>query len=385
RAAVFESPLNGRDEKIFGEYAGAIRELLAEAGEVAVIRGLGYWRGKGFPSAQVALRNISDNTYNIIDEAEGHRTIGTMDEISAWQQLYTQAIYLHEGETYFVRELNIEEKIAYVRKIDADYYTQSITEIQVKVLEQELEKNWRRSTAFFGSAEVMLKPYLFRKIKFGSRDSLGFGPIDLPPCNTETYAFWLCPPLNILRRVKEFGRDPIEGLLGIANVLTEVLPLLVMSDPSDIGSVVDQTNSDVPSVFVYDKYAGGAGFAQRAFERIEELFASALELIRDCPCQEGCPSCVGSPIPPFRQLDPENSGKGRIPDKEAALMILHDLLEREPYIPCPKEERITTMETAAALPEEPLGRPEKELSERVELKVRKQLLSLQKKSSGKRS
>jgi DEAD/DEAH box helicase domain-containing protein len=385
RAAVFESPLGGRDERIFGEYAGAIRELLTEAGEVAVVRGLGYWRGKGFPAAQVALRNISDNTYNIIDEAEGHRTIGTMDEISAWQQLYTQAIYLHEGETYFVRELNTEEKIAYVHKIEADYYTQSITEIQVKVLEQELEKAWRRSTAFFGSADVMLKPYLFRKIKFGSRDSLGFGSIDLPPCNMETYAFWLCPPLDVLRRVRDFGRDPIEGLLGIANVLTEVLPLLVMSDPSDIGSVVDQTNTDVPSIFVYDKYPGGAGFAQRAYERIEELFASALELIRDCPCREGCPSCVGSPIPPFRQLDPENSGKGRIPDKEAALVILHDLLEREPYIPRQKAEPSTPLATAAPVAEEPLTEPEKRLSERVELKVRKQLLGMQKKSGGRRS
>lgn len=382
RAAVFEGPLTGEDERIFGDYAGAIRELLAEAGEIAILRGIGHWRGRGFPAAQISLRNISDNIYTIIDEAEGHRSIGTMDEPSAWQQLYAQAIYLHEGETYFVRDLNIEEKIAYVHKIEADYYTQSITEIQISVIEQEMEKPWRRATAFFGSSEVMVKPYLFRKIQFGSRDSLGFGSIDLPPANMETYAFWLCPPLDILRLVKDYSRDPMEGLIGIANVLTEVLPLLVMADPSDIGSVVDKNNTDVPSLFIYDKYPGGAGFAHRAFDRVEELFASALEMIASCPCKEGCPSCVGSPIPPFRQLDPENSGKGKIPDKEAALIILHELLEKEPYIPRPKEE--TPQVFPANNAGEPLVEPEKRLSERVELKVRKQLLSLQKKNSGKK-
>ncbi len=378
RAAVYEKPLTAADERIFGDYAGAIRELLEEAGEVAVVQGAGYWKGQGFPAAQVSLRNISENTFTIIDESAGNRSIGTMEEQSAWQQLYEQAIYLHEGETYFVRELNLEERIACVRKIDADYYTQAITEIQIRVTEREEEKPWRKARAFFGSAEVMVKPYLFRKIQFGGKDSLGFGSINLPPNTMETNAFWLCPPLAALRRVRDFGRDPIEGLLGIANVLTEVLPLFVMADPADVGSVVDQANNDVPAVFVYDKYPGGMGFAHRSYENIEELFQAALELIHSCPCADGCPSCVGSPIPPFSQLDPENTGKGRIPDKEAALVILHELLELEPYIP----RTVTVTAAGTGLPApvaEPLTQPVKRLPDRVELKVRQQLHMLQKK------
>lgn len=172
--------------------------------------------------------------------------------------------------------------------------------------------------------------------------------------------------------------DPIEGLLGIANVLTEVLPLFVMADPADVGSVVDQANNDVPAVFVYDKYPGGMGFAHRSYENIEELFQAALELIHSCPCADGCPSCVGSPIPPFSQLDPENTGKGRIPDKEAALVILHELLELEPYIP----RTVTVTAAGTGLPApvaEPLTQPVKRLPDRVELKVRQQLHMLQKK------
>lgn len=377
RAAVFEKPFAAPDEAAFGEYAGAIRELLQEAGEVAVVQGLGYWKGRGFPAAQISLRNITENTYTIIDETETPRSLGTTDELSAWQQLYEQAIYLHDGETYFVRKLDLEEKIAYVHKIDNDYYTQSITEIQISVTEREEEQAWRKSTVFFGSADVMVKPYLFRKIQFGSKDSLGFGSIDLPPKNMETYAFWVCPPVETLRRVKDFGRDPIEGLLGIANVLTEVLPLFVMADPADLGSVVDQKNTDIPSVFVYDKYPGGMGFAHRAFLCVEELYEAALDLIASCPCEEGCPSCVGSPIPPSSQLDPENAGKGRIPDKEAALVILHDLLEKTPYVPKIITEHRESAATYTEPAAEPLGIPEKRLTDRVELKVRQQLKKLQ--------
>ena len=245
RAAVYEKPLTAADERILVIMPVPSGNSWKRRGGGGG-QGAGYWKGQGFPAAQVSLKNISENTFTIIDESAGNRSIGTMEEQSAWQQLYEQAIYLRR--TYFVRELNLEERIAYVRKIDADYYTQAITEIQIRVTEREEEKPWRKARAFFGSAEVMVKPYLFRKIQFGGKDSLGFGSINLPPNTMETNAFWLCPPLAALRRVRDFGRDPIEGLLGIANVLTEVLPLFVAADPAD-GSVVDQAN-DVPAVFV---------------------------------------------------------------------------------------------------------------------------------------
>jgi DEAD/DEAH box helicase domain-containing protein len=106
-----------------------------------------------------------------------------------------------------------------------------------------------------------------------------------------------------------------------------------MCDTGDIGSVVDLANLGSPALFVYDKYPGGLGFALRSFERVEELFNAARELIMGCSCENGCPSCVGSPLPPNPQLDPDSTPKGRIPDKEGALVMLHDLLEMEPYLP----------------------------------------------------
>ncbi|MGE5598745.1 MAG: DEAD/DEAH box helicase [Bacteroidota bacterium] len=378
RAAAYEAPLTPADLRAFGRFAPALLEILQEDRQVTEGRDGWYWRGGGFPAAEVGLRHICENTYTIIDATDGAKVIGTMDEPSAFQQLYTQAVYLHEGDLYFVRRLDTEKKAAFVERADLDYYTQSITEINVRIEEKELEKDWRVSRAGFGDVSVMLKPYLFRKIKFGSRDSIGFGSIDLPPQNMATAAFWVAPPSAALRRVREFGRDPLEGLYGVANALIEVLPLLVMADQADVGSTVDLGNLGQPAIFVYDKYPGGLGFAHKAYDLVEEVFAAALDLLAGCPCEDGCPSCVGAPVPPHAQLEPEMSGRGRIADKEAALCLLHDLLQLEPYVPKPKEASAARLSVAA--PPEPAPPvpppPLVPLPEAVERRIRRQLQGL---------
>jgi DEAD/DEAH box helicase domain-containing protein len=376
RSAAFEAPVTARDCRRFGEYAPALLELLGEAGELKLIGGKWYWRSSGFPAGEVSLRNISDNTFSIVDTTEAPpRVIGTMDEASAYQQIYTEAIYLHDGETYFVKEMNVTQKISYVQKIAVDYYTQSITEVQVTTREKEIEGTWRKAATGFGDVEVMQKPYLFRKIKFGSRDSIGFGKINLEPAVMETKACWIIPPARTLRVVKDYGRDPVESLLGIANVFSEVLAFLVMSDTGDVGSIVDLANNGAPSIFIYDKYPGGLGFSHRAFEKVEDLFHAARELILACSCEEGCPSCVGSPLPPNPQLDPDTTGKGRIPDKEGALVILHDLLEMEPYVP--KFKRSLEPSGLTGVAEEPVPFPPMlRLPEKVEEQLRKKLAAL---------
>ena len=375
RAAAYELPLGPADLHLFGRYAPALLELLCEDRQLLPGAGAWYWRGGGFPAGEVSLRNISSETYTIVDVTGGEaRVIGTMDEPSAFQQLHEEAVYLHEGELYFVRKMDTTKRVSFVERAELDYYTQSITEVQVRLEETELEKAWRISRAGFGDEAVTFKPYLFRKIKFGTKDSIGFGKIDLPPREMATTAFWVLPPAAALRRVREYGRDPIEGLFGVANVLTEVLPLLVMADPTDVGSTVDLANFGQAALFVYDKYPGGLGFAHKAYDLIEEVFAAALDLVANCPCAEGCPSCVGAPLPPQVQLDPEISGRGRIPDKEAALSLLHDLLELEPYRPKPKggEAASPAENDGPPVPPPPLV----PLPEAVERRIRRQLQTM---------
>ena len=339
RAAAFELPLSGEEVGEMGEYAPAIARLLEEEGELNYLRGDWYWRGKGYPSASVNLRNISPNTYTIIDTTSGNSVIGTIDEASAFQQVHPQAIYLHEAETYMVDQLDIDRKTAMVSRCDVDYYTQSITETQVKVDREEKREKWRVSELAFGDVSVTDLTFMFRKIKFGSRDSIGYGKCDLPPQILKTAGLWLVPPPGVFSTVREWGRIPSEGLLGLSNVLREVVPLFVMCDPLDIGTTVNARSTRGQAIYLYDKYPGGLGFSLKAFDLIEKIMQAALELIESCSCRRGCPSCVGSPIPPFSQLDPDTGGRGMIPDREAALVILHALLELKPYRPAaPRRE-----------------------------------------------
>jgi len=353
RSACFELPLEVKEIERWGEYAPSIMELLEDEREVNFVKGRWYWIGKGYPSAGVNLRNISPSVFTIVDEKEGNKVIGTIDETSAYQQVHPQAIYLHEAETYFVNKLDTDKKIAFVERTNVDYYTQSITEVQVKVDREEKSKVWRLSEVAFGDVSVTSLTFMFRKIKFGSRDSIGYGKCDLPPQVLETAGMWIVPPAEVLAEVRKHGRTPGEGLLGLSNVLREVAPLFIMCDPLDIGTTVNSRSTGGPAVYIYDKYPGGLGFSLKAYDLIEEIMNAALELVQSCKCSHGCPSCVGSPIPPFSQLDPETGGKGMIPDKEACLVILHALLQKEPYVPRP----VARARDEAPAPERPKGKP----------------------------
>jgi DEAD/DEAH box helicase domain-containing protein len=217
---------------------------------------------------------------------------------------------------------------------------------------------------------------------------VGFGGVDLPEHKLHTDAFWVVPPGEVLERVRQYGRIPEDGLLGIANAAVGVLPLWVMCDPQDVGATVNSANTPSPAIFVFDRYPGGIGYAQKAHELVEQVFESALFLIEECPCDEGCPSCVGSPLPPFGQQDSDMDSRGKIPDKEAAICILRDLLQREPYTPKPLDPAKLARRMAAAMavtaspepadaPAPDVERPPvKRLPENVEKKIRRRIQQL---------
>jgi DEAD/DEAH box helicase domain-containing protein len=351
RAAAYELPITPDDEGLFGDYAPAILQLLTEAGEVQGVKGRWYFATSGYPAADIGLRNASDNVYIIADTGAAStpgetvnlalqrrltrpgRVIGTLDEASAFAQLHAQAIYMHEGSTYFVDHLDLNERVAYVHPVKLEYYTQSISDSRIRILTTEKEETWRLAETGFGELAVSEKVYMFKKIRFETRESLGFGPIDIPVQTLETEGCWVTPPAEALAEVVRHGRVAVEGLWGIANVLRDVVTLHAMCDVMDIGTTVDSRGTGLPSVFLYDRYPGGLGFAHQAYAMVETLLAGACDLIASCPCEGGCPSCVGAPVLPQATNEPDGAGRGRIPDKEAALVLLHHLLQREPYIP----------------------------------------------------
>jgi DEAD/DEAH box helicase domain-containing protein len=118
-----------------------------------------------------------------------------------------------------------------------------------------------------------------------------------------------------------------EALIGIANVLVEVAPIFVMCDTRDIGTVVDASCLGRDALFLHDRYPGGMGYARRCLDRIDEIMRTISAVIRECGCTDGCPSCVGAAVPAFAMTDLDSAVRGRIPNKEAARVLLEALLQ----------------------------------------------------------
>ncbi|UCH34050.1 MAG: DEAD/DEAH box helicase [Armatimonadota bacterium] len=334
RCAAFELPLKVDDERYFGELTSSIAHILQDVGHVQRIDGDWYWASTDYPAAQVNLRTSSDDTFTIMDASDKNRVIGVVDAISAPELVYPGGIYLHQGDTYFVRDLDLEARAAYVEPQVVDYYTQAILDAHIRAGEAEQQRDWRGWRICHGPATVTWATTAFKKIKFYSLDSIGYGKLDLPPQHLDTVSTWLIPDAATIAEVRGHGRKFVEGLVGIRNVLVHVLPLFAMCDRTDLGGLVDSSNTGTPTIFLYDRYPGGLGFAEKGFAMVEEMMRACLALIRECECEQGCPSCVGLPVTqPPQHWDPDTSGGYPMPDKEAALVILHRLLGEEPYVP----------------------------------------------------
>jgi DEAD/DEAH box helicase domain-containing protein len=162
-----------------------------------------------------------------------------------------------------------------------------------------------------------------KKVRFHSLDSIGYKALDLPRLTLDTVTLAWTPPLAARDSVKRAGLAPGEALSGVRNLVVTLMPLFAMCDPSDIGAVLDSKNLGKQALFVFDRYPGGLGFAEQAYHRFEELLTACRALIADCPCDDGCPSCVGLPIlRPPQQQDPDLGNGWPMPSKRAARALL---------------------------------------------------------------
>ena len=327
RCAAFELPLTDMDEPLFGELTEPIVHLLEDFEDVKELDGRYYWSSTDYPARSVNLRTISDDTYTIVDVSRENSVMGVVDGVSALELVYPEAVYLHEGETYFVRELDLEQKVAYVEKKEVDYYTQPVLESSIRTGKPSVSKQWRQTDVFFGDATVTWLTSAFKKIKFYQLDSIGWSNLDLPPFHLETKALWFIPSKDAMDEVRGQGKNPVEGLVGIRNVAISVLPLFSMCDRRDVGGIVESSNTGSPTMFLYDRFEGGLGFVETGYRMIGDLLRGCLELVEECDCADGCPSCVGLPVlrPPIQQ-DPEVGGTWPIPDKESARLLLNAML-----------------------------------------------------------
>jgi DEAD/DEAH box helicase domain-containing protein len=325
--AAYELPLSREDEALFGDRAHAVASVLEEEGELKSLGGLRYWSSSEYPAGRVNLRTISDDTFTILDVKDQNAVLGTVDSISAPELVYPEAIYLHEGNTYFVRELDLKQKLAYVEPREVDYYTQPVLDTRLKLTEQRESRRLGEESVGLGLAEVSWATVAMKKIRFRSLDAIGYHPLDLPRLKLDTVTFWIQPCEGTRAQVRIAGLNPREGMAGLRNLLITLLPLYAMCDRPDVGGVLDSSNLGEATIFLYDRYPGGIGYAERGYELADELLRAALRLVEDCPCEMGCPSCVGLPIlRPPQQQDPDLQGGWPIPNKAAAIALLRRML-----------------------------------------------------------
>lgn len=294
KCAAFELPFARGEE--FGSDTADLLELLAEEGLLHAVDGRYHWMTDSYPAEQVSLRSASIDNFVIVETGPKPRVVGEMDRPSAPLLIHDEAIYMHGGQQYHVDRLDWEEKKAYVRPVDVDYYTDANLAVDLKVLEATAsagEASDGVCRRCHGDVAVTFLATIFKKIKLDTQENVGWGKIHLPQEDMHTTAYWLT-----LDEPAWAGLEPAElqaGLWGMAHLLAGVAPLFLMCDPKDL-HVVAQVRSpftEAPTVFLYERHPGGVGLAQGLFAAHGPLVASALELAQNCPCTSGCPSCVG--------------------------------------------------------------------------------------------
>jgi len=315
--ATFELPF--MDGEKFGKVdITEILKFLEEENLVHHSQNKWFWTSDAYPADGVSLRSISSDNFVVIDTSQKPQAIAEVDFSSALTTLHPKAIYICEGEQYFVEKLDYQQRKAYVKKTDVNYFTEAIDYTKIKILDIFTQKKLAQAHIAHGEVHVATQIVGFKKIKFYTMENLGAGDLSLPQNEMHTTAYWLSIPASIFQSLSYSSEQKINGLFGLAYLLHHVSPLFLMCDLHDIGvSIGDNvTGMSVPprdmlskigrreaqllreakfepNIFIYDNYPGGIGLSPSLFELQEKLFKHCKETIEACPCQEGCPSCVG--------------------------------------------------------------------------------------------
>lgn len=292
KCAAYELPFE--DGETFGEESLTdVLEFLQEERVVHRVDNRWYWMAQSFPAVNVSLRSAAQENFVIVDMTEGARVIGEVDRFSAPTLIHEEAIYIHEGVQYQVEKLDYDEKKAFVRQVNVDYFTDANMAVELHVLHIDKERSDGGLTRFYGEVTINAKATIFKKIKLRTHENIGSGPVNLPEEELHTSAYWFT--LDEAATAGMTANDMQFALLGLANVLVHIAPLYLMCDPLDIRVVpqVKGKQTGKPTIYFYDRYPGGIGLSERLFDIHGQLLEQARALLGRCGCLSGCPACVG--------------------------------------------------------------------------------------------
>ena len=324
KCAAFELPFTP-DEQFGQENLQAVLGLLREEGFVDLVDDRWHWMHESYPADAISLRSVSSDNFVVVDVSDETTIIGEVDFSAATSTLYEQAIYLVEGAQYQVSRLDFDRRKAYARPVDSDYYTDAITSTKVTRLEEfgrlrdgpstgpldgsAQDERGTPALGCHGEVHVVSRVVGFKKIKFYTNENVGSGELDLPEQEMHTTAYWLTLPRALVDSLPFAGDDRRDGIVGLGFALRQVAQLLLMCDRHDIGLVIHGeegrpahpapsgsagvAHEEEPTIFIYDNYPGGIGFSEPLFGLHDRLLGDTRALIERCPCEAGCPACVG--------------------------------------------------------------------------------------------
>nr|WP_231709212.1 DEAD/DEAH box helicase [Arthrobacter sp. zg-Y895] len=321
-AAAAELPVTPDERELFGPTAGGLLEQLVDQGYLRRRPSGWFWTHPESAASMVNLRAAGGGPINIV-ETETGTLLGTMDSPQAQYQAHTGAIYVHQGQTFLVDELNEADHCAMVTRTNPEFYTQARDITQVEVLETDRTSEWNGIQVCFGTVKVTTQVVSYQRKALISNEILGEEPLELEAKELFTKAVWFVIDEKFLVSAGLAPADFPGSLHAAEHASIGMLPLVATSDRWDIGGVSTALHADTekPTIFVYDGHPGGAGFAERGYEAARIWLAATRDAIRACECDGGCPSCVQSP---------KCGNKNNPLDKKGAVTLLNVLLDHAP-------------------------------------------------------
>lgn len=377
RSAAFELPFKPGEK--FGSLApdllAGLLDLMTQSGELIERNGIHYWMKEDYPSAEISLRSTTNTTISLQIEEHNHLiTVGEVDEISSYWMVHPGAVYMHDGEMYYVEDYDLEKKIVTMSRFKGDYFTESVKHAEITKVAEFKQRPISGIQLRYGEIDVMSQVVGYRRIRWGSREILDVQDVTMPQQNLRTVATWFSIPeplTELLREQNLWSNDANEygptwgairklvlrrdenrcrlcgskdngqglhvhhkvpfrrfetpeqanqmdnlitlcpgchreaeanlkmksGLSGLQYVLHGLAPLHLMCDSGDVEAAHEPESnlveSDDPVVVLYEMIPGGVGLAEAFYERFEQIVNDAQELVMNCECADGCPSCVG--------------------------------------------------------------------------------------------
>ncbi len=331
----------------------ALEELTAEGEILQSADGDTFFAARKQPHRLVNMRTIGESWSICLDRGgEGKKiVIGTVSGGQLYTECHEGALYLHRGRQYLIGERNPVKRQIDIQQVDVPYYTRPKQEKETEVIEELRSKPMHGYMARIGRLLVSSQVIAYEKVRVGDQAILSRHPLESPVETFETVGFWIEMEDAFKKDLKANGFHHMGSLHATEHAVKALFPLLALSKQTDVGGICYPVHPQFGkgAIFIYDQYPGGIGLAETGFDMLDRLFELTLEMVGNCDCVEGCPSCIHFPT----------CGAGNKPLDKAGCVHLLELLtgRRELATEARQQEPIESEPPIYADWEEDVGPP----------------------------